>query len=64
LAGRTAGKRRRAAGNSGYRDLDGCIPLFSIAAMARSDARNAISRLDASVSFELVTTAAAYTLIF
>src|SRR5580658_3483206 len=40
------------------RDLGGSIPLFLIAAFASSDARNAISRLDAAGSFEFATSAA------
>ncbi len=44
---------------SGQRFWTGSIPLFLIAAAARSEARNAISRLDASTSFEPATIAAA-----
>ena len=46
-------------GRSGQRFSTGSIPLFLIAAAARSEARNAISRLDASSSFDPATTAAA-----
>jgi hypothetical protein len=45
----------------GYLDFDGSIPVFLIAALAFSDARNEISRLDDSGSFEPATIAAVNT---
>ena len=46
---------------TGYRDFDGSIPLFLIAAFAFSDERDVISRLAASGSFEPATRAAVNT---
>ena len=41
-----------------YRDSDGFIPLFRMIVFARSDLRNAMSRVADSVSFEPATVAA------